>query len=486
MAAQLRPEGIPVVVGDVVITTPGLTGEVEVYAPGSPGMRGEEQATADFEEALLLAGLGEQLSVVVSGHAELGASDGTRGSGGADDIVVEVPAPGDGNGQLMLYAAEDGSLSWHLPDSVAPGEVPVRGGERRTYRVPRSVVPVDQRAPGADRGLLGAVGTKVLKVLVFPLLDPVLGRVGDFFASRWEARHRLNRVRRVRPDGFADPDAPPFTDADWAEVRQGPALLLLHGTFAQAHTAFARLSEETVAELHRRYGGRLLALDHHSVSMSPKENADLLVGLVPPGPDLVLDVVTHSRGGLVGRELASAGPPVAVRSLVMVAAPNAGTVLADRRHLSDLLDRVTGLAQFVPDNGVTDTIGLVLAVLKQLAVGAVGGLDGLTSMDPGGDYLAELNGRAAPGSCLRAVAADYEPPPGAPLARVARDGATDLLFGAVENDLVVPTSGCYDVPGADGFPITDRLVFAADGGVDHNSFFGRPDLADRLLDWLGG
>ena len=42
--------------------------------------------------------------------------------------------------------------------------------------------------------------------------------------------------------------------------------------------------------------------------------------------------------------------------MVQVAAPNAGTVLADRKHLSDLLDRVTNLAQFVPDNGVTDTL----------------------------------------------------------------------------------------------------------------------------------
>src|SRR3954449_10726860 len=106
MAEQLRPEGIPVVVGEVVITSPGLTGEVEVYTPGGEGMRGAEQATGDFREALALAGMGEQLSVVVSRHAELGPSDGTRGTGGGDDIVVEVPAPGDGNGQLLLYAAE--------------------------------------------------------------------------------------------------------------------------------------------------------------------------------------------------------------------------------------------------------------------------------------------------------------------------------------------------------------------------------------------
>ena len=138
----------------------------------------------------------------------------------------------------------------------------------------------------------------------------------------------------------------------------------------------------------------------------------------------------------------------------MVASPNAGTILADREHLSDLIDRVTDLAQFVPDNGVTDTLGLLFAVVKQLAVGAVGGLDGIMSMNPAEGYLDELNGRPASAAQLRAIAADYEPPKGAPVARVARDGATDLVFKAADNDLVVPTLGCWDVDGAGGFPWT--------------------------------
>ena len=37
MAEALRPEGIPVPVQDVVVTTPGLAGQVEVYRAGSAG-----------------------------------------------------------------------------------------------------------------------------------------------------------------------------------------------------------------------------------------------------------------------------------------------------------------------------------------------------------------------------------------------------------------------------------------------------------------
>ena len=167
----------------------------------------------------------------------------------------------------------------------------------------------------------------------------------------------------------------------------------------------------------------------------------------------------------------------------MVASPNAGTVLADREHLSDLLDRITDLAQFVPDNGVTDTLGLVFAVVKQLAVGAVGGLDGLMSMNPAEDYLARAERPTGPG----APCSGRSPPTtsrrsGAPLARVARDGATDLVFAAADNDLVVPDRRLLDVDGAAGFPIDERLVLDASTSVDHNSFFRQPEVSERLLD----
>ncbi len=482
MAEPLRPDG-DTFVEDVVIRTPGLIGEVEVYRPTSPGMRGEELTTEEFHQALADAGLDEQLSVVISQHQEITPADGTRGSGGADDIEVNVPEPGDGNGQVLLYAAEDGSLSWHLAEDVPPTEVPDRGGERRTYRIPRAVVPPDEQDGDAHRGIVGAIGKKVLKVLVFPLVDPVLGRVGDHFARRWEDKNRLNRVRWMHVDDYRKGDVPSFTDADWATLLAGRALLLVHGTFSTAHGGFGGIPEETMAALHEKYDGRVAAFDHHSISVTPKENGELLAGLVPGGSTLEVDVITHSRGGLVGREIASAAD-LDVRGLVMVASPNAGTILADREHLSDLIDRVTDLAQFVPDNGVTDTLGLLFAVVKQLAVGAVGGLDGIMSMNPSEGYLDELNGRPASAAQLRAIAADYEPPRGAPVARVARDGATDLVFKAADNDLVVPTLGCWDVDGAGGFPVDERLVLESSTSVDHGSYFRQAEVAQQLLDWL--
>ena len=168
MAENLRPEGIPVTIGTVRISTPGLTGRVEVYQPGTAGMRGAESSTEAFRRALDDAGVVEQLTVEITGQRELDNAGGSRGGGGGSEIVVEVPPPGTGNGQLLLYAAEDGSLSWHLPDDLPPDQVVSRGGDRRTYRLPREVVLADPASAGGQRGILGALGSKLFKILVFP------------------------------------------------------------------------------------------------------------------------------------------------------------------------------------------------------------------------------------------------------------------------------------------------------------------------------
>ncbi|MEP6798511.1 MAG: alpha/beta hydrolase [Lapillicoccus sp.] len=490
MAEDLRPEGIPVYVDNVVITTPGLSGRVEVHQGGTPGMRGAEDATEDFRRALEDAGMSEQLTVEISGQSELDANGGSRAGGGGDEITIEMPAPGDGNGQLLLYAAEDGSLSWHLPDSVPTDQVPTRGGERRTYRLPRAVVLADQEAAGGQRGILGAAGTKLFKLLVFPLIDPVLGKVGDYFAGRWEAKNRRNQVRWFAPDSYRLKDAPALGPDDWTTLHGGAALLFVHGTFAQAHTAYSALSPEVMAALHDRYDGRVFAVDHFTVSQTPHENVTWLAEQLAAGAPLVLDVVTHSRGGLVGRALAERAAELGfadrltVRTLVMVASPNAGTVLADKDHLSAMLDRITDLVQFVPDNGVTDVIGIVLSVLKQLTIGAFGGLDGIMSMNPSGDYLRAFNETPGSTATYRAMASNYEPTKGSSLARVARDGTMDIVFAQAKNDLVVPTAGAYEVDGATGFPIADPYVFPDSAGVDHCGYFSRPEFGEQLLAWL--
>ncbi|MGH8823864.1 MAG: DUF7379 domain-containing protein [Jiangellaceae bacterium] len=492
MAEQLDPTGVAVSIGSVTLRTPGLTGTAEVHHAGSSGMRAAEDATAEFLECLERAGVEEQLTIEIRDPWQTD-DDGTgsRAAGGDGDIEAEVPGPGTGLGQFLIFTAEDGTVSWHLPVDVPrdPPSVASRGDDSRVYRVPRAVTPTVQPDGAGQRGLFGIVGSKLLKVLVFPLVDPVLGKVGDYFASRWEQRHRQNALRTFQPETYRQAAGDPLPD--WSVLAAGPALLFVHGTMSRSHTGFRRIPESLIGELHSRYEGRVLAFDHFTISVDPTENVRWLAKQLPDGLGMTVDVIAHSRGGLVGRVMAERGEElglggiVDVRNLIMVGTPNAGTVLADPEHLGTLLDRVTNLVQLVPDNPVTDTVDVVLAVLKQLAVGAFGGLGGLVSMNPNGSYLREfLNRPATTASTYRAVASDFEPAQGSPLARTARDAIIDVVFGSIENDLIVPTEGVHHVKGLDGFAPADPLVFPATAAVDHSSFWVQDAFAQKVLQWL--
>src|SRR4030095_11551382 len=81
------------------------------------------------------------------------------------------------------------------------------------------------------------------------------------------------------------------------------SLLLVHGTFSNAAGAFASLAKsnffEEVAPL---YGERMFAFDHFSISRTPEENVRMLLKELPDKA-FTFDVITHSRGGLVLRNL---------------------------------------------------------------------------------------------------------------------------------------------------------------------------------------
>jgi pimeloyl-ACP methyl ester carboxylesterase len=255
------------------------------------------------------------------------------------------------------------------------------------------------------------------------------------------------------------------------------------------------LPRDFVSALVERYQGRVFALDHPTLSVTPIENVRWLATMLkalPPGQRLDLDVIAHSRGGLVGRVMcerpsdAGLDPGrLQVRTLVMIATPNAGTPLADRKHIGAFIDTLTNILEFIPDNPATDTLDVLLALLKQVAIGVTGGLEGLKSMDPGSEFLRQLlNQPSAVSTFYRAMTANYEPGPNTPLGRYARDFLTDLVFGGTENDLVVPTHGVFARNGATPFPIPNPLRLEATEMVDHSGFWNNSAALEALHEWL--
>ncbi len=492
MAKKLDPGGLPVfVTSDVVLETPGLAGVADIHVASGPGMRSAEAISSDFSDALKGADLIEQLTIVIDEPAEVPLLPGTATrstSRGEPGMVAEVPGAGEGFHQMLLSVDEQGVTTWCFPEpeDMAAAATVLRSGQRCRYVIPKQVPPPTSST--GHRGLLGFVGRKILKIVAFKAIEVVGGLVGEAFVERWEAAKRSYAMRSFTPDDFAAKGGRPLTAADWTQLGAGRSLLFVHGTFSRAHSAFGSLPRETLATLHDRYDGRVFAFDHPTASRSPDHNVREFLNAKPVDTPLDLDIVCHSRGGLLSRVLSERGadPNVQVSNIVFVAAPNAGTALANPKHMGTFLDTYTSMLSLLPDNGVTDALEVILSVLKQLAVGALKSLEGLQSMNPQGQWLQQLNQRrnTALQTTYRAIAADFEPADSA-LRRVA-DRVADSIFDSRPNDLVVPTEGVYSPNGSSRFPIAEPLIIPPTESTWHSGYFSRADVGNKLLDWLPG
>ena len=117
------------------------------------------------------------------------------------------------------------------------------------------------------------VGGKLLKLLVFPLTDLVLGAVGEKFAAAWEGKHRPYGTRLFDPAGYRTKGLSPLESADWDRLAQGPNLWFVHGTFSTSHGGFYQIPPETLGALNDTYQNRVAAFDHPSLSVDPLANA---------------------------------------------------------------------------------------------------------------------------------------------------------------------------------------------------------------------
>ncbi|MEA2723553.1 MAG: hypothetical protein QOH59_1324, partial [Gemmatimonadales bacterium] len=277
--APLDPSGEPIRVGESTIRTPGLTGDVTAHAWGSARAESASLSTDALTRTLGSAGVEVRQTVEIGAQKAAGVSRG--GNGARPEIELQVRDPGPGVGQMVMTVDELGLVRWHFAPAAEPGTA-TRGAVEgsaapmRVYHLPGDVPAAAPTAP-ASRGLVGVVGKKFLKVLVFPLVDPVVGAVTESFANRWEQHYRPYRVRRFGPDDYTGEAAPEIAGEEWKRLGTGRALLMMHGTFSRAHSAFGGLPREFVETLHRCYDGRVFAFDHFTLSHDPKQNVNWLL-----------------------------------------------------------------------------------------------------------------------------------------------------------------------------------------------------------------
>ncbi len=347
--------------GDVRLEAVGFAGRVEDAAVETTGLRGggPESPTAALRDRVL-EGLarapGQAFEVGTARQVVPEAAVATTRGGPETPVLRAQASAPPGQVPMLLTEDPDGYLSWVLPtnhdDVVNAAGAVSRGAARGTAEVVAEFeIPMTTTAPSDDRterGLFSLAAKKVFRVVSAALFDRSLEKGGEQLA-KWMERSRHHQVRAFGPQNYRDATICSLDERELHDLVGGPALLFIHGTNSLSHSDFHLLSPEFLQAMADGYDGRVFAFDHPTLSVDPAANARWLAESLPAGLGLELDIIAHSRGGLVARELAQRGKDngldgkLRVRSVTFVGTPNRGTPLCEPEHLGSYVDAMTNL-----------------------------------------------------------------------------------------------------------------------------------------------
>lgn len=414
----------------------------------------------------------------------------------------------------------------------------VRAGELRSQASPqtsRSASNEFMLTPASfDQGKQRGGVALVLKFLRLLNVDPV-GSASDALAELLVEKLETRKIptpgvyRCASPDKL---DLQPVTQAGDIDTSK-PVLLFLHGTFSSTDGSFGELWESRqgynapawLQRLFAPYGQQVLTLEHHTLTVSPVQNALQVLRLLPPHTRLHL--ISHSRGGLVGEllcqgvlkrrtrdsggkfldsdaifsrdELKPFEPAVResdltglqeiatllqdkqirVERFARVACPSRGTVLASE-HLEDNLSLIFNVLNFIPAPRFQMLAEFVRMVLMATARKRTDPqeLPGLEAMMPGSPLVRLLNRPDVQlDSDITVIAGDMK---ASTLLGRLKEWATQRFFGE-ENDFVVNTAGMYG-----GAQRLQGMRFYLDQGDDssHFGYFRKNEVRERLISAL--
>lgn len=439
-------------------------------------------------------------------HAHLVPPDLTLGAGIAPPPPplslfepVEQPIDVSESAVLGAAAATDGELEYRPAE---PGLYVLL----QQFELPDGVV-YDLRlpeAPPADGHILGGPAPLRFRLPPLPAPPPLLGgatlgldslvggavgallgkRVVQLFKAQIDGALRL-AVSRIepRPTLLALRDSlQPLEGAERWRALLPPgqahrALLYIHG-FASS-TTHSHADTRLLPALAPGYA-LALGYDHPTFTRDPLENARDLLERIPPDVQLELDIVAHSRGGLVARslaELVEPRPNLRLRTLVTSGTPHAGTVLADPARWDRLISiGLTAASWLAASAGATVLMTKLLEYLLKAAAQGVFDLPGVLAMRPGSDTLKRLDagdGPRAAGMRYAGVASRYTVfSSGLNVAESLTSLAAQAFIEA-PNDLVVPTESMLACA-----HISEQARHTAE--TNHFSYFENSGVLDFL------
>ncbi len=403
----------------------------------------------------------------------------------------------------------NGIRVWQIIDPNTGQRLPLPGSELGTAAMKDSV----RGALGLERGFkdyLRVIGRWVLGTITGDETKPLIFRLVEQCDRETVAVEQLLHIT-------SGPQCDPLPrSGQWSWLDGAPApgqtdrvLLIIHGTFSKTASPVTGLDEQFLDWARQQYRG-VIGCDHWTLSKSPEDNAKDLWERLDPRlrTGHRLDIITHSRGGLVARaliELRNHGD--AVRRVVFVGTPNSGTDLANPDNWGRVADVLINLAHADPTGFYARLSGLFVQLLVRGAVKAIPGLHAQNPTAQGtSDFLRRLQSPTPlpKGISYAAIAANYEPERDEfnlkRLLSEAGDAAIDAFYGD-PNDLVVDTAHVWSVDATPNLetvgpviPADRILIFNPDpkvptppgalvhsmSGVHHANLFTWPQTRDFL------
>ena len=386
-------------------------------------------------------------------------------------------------------------------DEVFPEAAAAKRSGDLAFEIPMSLTTTD-----AERGIVGSILLKGLNIFAKKTID---NKVKDV-AADFEKKQLENTSGLYQLDSN-------FQLHQFTSTLSGkPVLLFLHGTASSTKSSFGELLNTDLWKFIRdTYGNNVLAFQHESLTKSPLQNVLELVKQLPP--NISFDIISHSRGGLVGDTLArfcnananskgfddneiaylkKAGnrandlsnieairkellnKKITVNKFIRVACPAQGTTLASKRmdHFFNVTFNLIGMAGGLVASPVYNAFKNLIATVIDCK-NEVDVLPGLEAMNPDSAFIKVLN---SPGS---SVILDQ------PLLIVSGNCKTKLnlkalliivskLFYLKDNDLVVNTRSMYSGTKRDA-PV--QFLFDEATDVDHFHYFKNKKTNDGIM-----
>ncbi len=397
---------------------------------------------------------------------------------------------GDNESVVLVIRQASGSLSFHQAISQE-----IRSTKKKTESKYRFIVPMTAKYEHRlKRSLFSKVIGYIVKIVVDRAASFFLPKLTRVFEEKsWKKKGLKEGWYKVEQQTLLRNELVPRVPKSLKRT-----LLLIHGTFSDAGAAFGDLARTSFFDsIKSVYEDRIYAFNHYSLSKTPAENAlDLLNGL--PDKTIEFDVITHSRGALVLRQITerstsfgSLSNRFKLRHAVLVAAPNNGTPLASPERWQDTVGWMANILEIFPENPFTIAAEFVANGLVWLANHASGDIPGLNAMNPKGENIQVI--QEPPhlrDDAYSALVSNYQAE-GNILIRLLDAGFDGFFKGA--NDLVVPSEGGWQTAKEKKItiPATQIGCFGLGGNlsqydVTHIDFFSQPETVDFLRNALHG